>query len=84
MAHKIFHNHPRAVGGGFDQGAVDFFAGGQGHPHDQARQVVIRQHAAVAVPPVQRQQAAFAGLQRFGQLGEVNVQIFALPVGFLL
>ena len=58
------HDDARAVGGGFDQGAVDLLGPGrQGGAQQQAGQVHVHQDAAVAVPPVERQQAGFAGFQ---------------------
>ena len=57
------HDDACAVSGRFDQGAVDFLGlGRQGSAQQQAGQVHIHQDAAVAVPPIECQQAAFARL----------------------
>jgi len=78
-------DHPRAEGRRLDQRAVDVGgARAQRGPDQQAAQVYIHQHRAIAVPPVERQQAVLARLLPGGLGFQVSVQVHALRLGRLV
>ena len=65
----------RAEGGGLDEGAVDFGAGGvEGLAEEEAGEHGIDEDGAVAVVPVEGEQAARAGAGGGGLGGECGVQ----------
>ena len=67
----VFQDDARAVGSGLQQRAVDLLGRrAQRQAHQQAAQVRVGQDAAVAVPPVQREQAALSGAQPRRPLGQ--------------
>ena len=81
---EIIHNDPCAIGRSLDQRPIHLLGlGGQGHAQHQAGKVHVHQHGTVAVPPVQGDESAFAGLQLFRLFREIHVQVLALFPGRL-
>ena len=93
--HDLLHGHAallegldddaRAVSSGLDEGAVDFLRFGQQRgSQEHARQVHVHQHGAVAVPPIQGQQAALAWPQGGGLFLQQLMQVQPASQGLLL
>ena len=60
---EVIDDDARAIGGGLDQGSVDFLRPGcQRQAQQQTGQVDIHQDRAVAIPPVESQQTALTRL----------------------
>ena len=84
--HAVFldavDDRQRAEGGRLDQGAVDLRGGGvQGLADQQAGEQGVDEDRAVAVVPIERDQAAFAGAELFGRHGEIGDDVAAGRVG---
>ncbi len=70
-AGKGIDNHARAERGALDEGSIHvLWPRGQRHPNQQPREVGVHEGAAVAVPPVECQQATGAWRETGGTLAE--------------
>jgi hypothetical protein len=71
---RSVENRARAERCGFDPGAVEFWGrGGEREAEHEARQARIREHAAVAVVPIEREQSRGSRGDILGRRGEQRV-----------
>ena len=79
---KSFDDREGAEGGGFDQGAIDFGRGGvERLAQEQSCEFLIDEDGAIAVVPVEGEQARFAGFEFGGLSGEIFVRAEVLTAG---
>lgn len=72
---EAFEDGASAEGGGFDEGAVDFCAGGvEGLAEEEAGEALVNEDIAIAVVPVESEEAGLSGFKFFCFSGELGME----------